>query len=445
MDPKQIRRWGVPLAITVVLGVIAATLSSARDPQTESSAGRRETTVTVAKRDFIHTIRLSGTVEAVESTTVAAPRLSGPSSTSLVITKLVKGGTTVQPGDLLVEFDRQAQLTNALDRRAEFSDLEQQIRKREAEEMAARARDDSELKQADSAVTRAELEMAKNEMLPKIQAEKNTQALEQAQARREQLRTTYDLKRRAAQADLRILEIRRDKAANAMKMAEMNASRMEVRSPIAGLAVIRSMWKSQGQAEILEGEEVRAGVPVVDIVNPSKMRVRVRVNQADITALRQGQPMRVGLDAYPDLSFGGRIAQISPLAVTSTLSPKVRYFVMLAEVDGAHEKLMPDLTASLDVELARVPAAVVVPRDAIRRDGTRMLARVRQGSSFEDREVSIGAASAHEIVITAGLQEGAVLERNVCALDGATCTLPAESPAAAGTPGSVPVAGADVK
>ena len=57
---------------------------------------------------------LEPTVEAVESTTVAAPRLSGPSSTSLVITRLVKAGTIVRPGDVLVEFDRQAQLAAAL-------------------------------------------------------------------------------------------------------------------------------------------------------------------------------------------------------------------------------------------------------------------------------------------------------------------------------------------
>jgi HlyD family secretion protein len=418
MDLPPMRRWAVPAIVITVLAGVAITLPSAHDPQAGATGDRRENTFTVAKRDFVRSLRLSGTVEAVESTTVAAPRLSGPSSSSLVITRLVKAGTTVLPGDLLVEFDRQAQLSTALDRRAELNDLEQQIRKRQAEENAARARDDSELKQADSAVSRAELEMAKNEMLPKIQAEKNAQALEQAQARRQQLIATYDLKRKAAQADMRILEIRRDKAANAMKMAETNASRMEVRSPIGGLAVIRSMWKSNGQAEILEGEEVRAGVPVVDIVNPLKMRVRVRVNQADINDLRPGQPVRVGLDAYPDLSFGGRISQISPLAVTSTLSPKVRYFVMLAALDGAHEKLMPDLTASLDVELSRTPGALVVPRDAIRQNGDRTIARVRQGSSFEDRDITIGALSAHEAVVTAGLQEGAVLERNLARTSG---------------------------
>jgi len=412
MDPSTIRRWGLAALLVAAVGGGAATMLSSRQPEV-SGSGRSQATYTVARRDFVKSIRLSGTVEAVESTTVAAPRLAGPSSTSLVITRLIKAGTIVRPGDVLVEFDRQAQLATALDRRAELNDLEQQIRKRQAEENAARARDDSELIQADSAVTRAELEMAKNEMLPTIQAEKNTQALEQARARRKQLEKTYDLKRKAAQADLRILEIRRDKAANAMRMAETNASRMEVRSPIAGLAVIRTMWKSQGMAEILEGEEVRAGVPVVDIVNPSKMRVRVRVNQADINELKVGQPIRLGLDAYPELTFGGRITQISPLAVTSTLSPKVRYFVMLAEVDGSHEKLMPDLTASLDVELQRVPDTLVVPRDAILNDGERTVARVRQGASAEEREVTVAGVSAHEVAVTAGLSEGAVVERNI--------------------------------
>jgi multidrug efflux pump subunit AcrA (membrane-fusion protein) len=143
------------------------------------------------------------------------------------------------------------------------------------------------------------------------------------------------------------------------------------------------------------------------------MRVRVRVNQADINELKTGQPVRVGLDAYPDLHFNGRIAQISPLAVTSGLSPKVRYFVMLADIDGSHEKLMPDLTAALDVELDRIPGAVVIPRDAIRYDGTRAMVRVRDGSRSQDREVTIGAISAHEATVTAGLEDGTVVERNI--------------------------------
>jgi HlyD family secretion protein len=174
------------------------------------------------------------------------------------------------------------------------------------------------------------------------------------------------------------------------------------------------VWKSSAMSEIQEGEEVRAGVPFVDIVNPAMMRVRTRVNQADINGLRVDQPVKVGLDAYPDLFFKGRVAQISPIAVTSTLNPKVRNFVVLIDVHGSHANLMPDLTASLDVELAREPGALVVPRDTIRYDGEgRAFVRVKSGDDFEERSVTVGTMNAHEAVVTAGLDEGAVVARNV--------------------------------
>jgi HlyD family secretion protein len=412
---KSIKPGYLLAATAVVFLVGAAAFISARDPQTPSQPSRgRDATATIARRDFVRLVRLSGTVEAVQSTTVAAPRLSGPNSNSLVVMKLIRPGTRVRPGDLLVEFDRQDQLKNALDRRAELTDLEQQIRKKDAEGRAARAKDDSEMQQAQSALSRAELEMIKNPMIAKIQAEKNEQALEEARAKLKQLKTTYDLKRLAAEADLRVLQIRRSKAESAMRQAESNATRMEIHSPIEGLAVVRTVWKSSAMSEIHEGEEVRAGVPVVDIVNPAIMRVRTRVNQADINGLRVGQPVKVGLDAYPDLFFGGRVAQISPIAVTSTLNPKVRNFVVLIDVTGSHANLMPDLTASLDVELERVPGALVVPRDSLRYDGEgRAFVRVKRGDDYEDRAVTVGTVNAHEAVITDGLDDGAVVARNV--------------------------------
>ena len=408
-------RFWIPAGVIGLGLAIGAVLLSARDPDTAAPTERRQTTSTVARRDFVRSIRIAGTVEAVQATTVSVPRLQGQGTTtmSLVITRLIRPGSLVKPGDLLVEFDRQDQLKNALDRRAELSDLEQQIKKKEAEERAARARDETALQAAETALTRAQLDMLKNELLPKIQAEKNTLAHEEAQARLALLKTTYDLKRRAAEADIKILQIRRDRAENAMKQAETNANKMSIASPIEGMAVLRTIWKSNTMAEVQEGEEVRAGMPIVDVVNPASMRIRAKLNQADVNELRPGQPVAIGLDAYPDLSFQGRVTQISPLAVRSTMSPKVRTFVALVEVLGSHPKLMPDLTASLDVELAREPNAVVVPRDSIRYDGEQALVRVSKGSSFEERPVTIGSLNAHEAVVTSGIQEGVTLARNV--------------------------------
>ena len=400
----------------IALVVVAAGLSlRARVP--EQSGGGTAATAVVRKGDFLRTVRLAGTVEAVQATAIQAPRLSGQNNNSLVIMRLIKAGTSVRPGDALVEFDRQDQLRNALDRRAELNDFDQQIKKRTAEEVAARASDESTLKQAQSTLERARNELVKNDMLPRIQAEKNKLAFEEAEARLTQLQETFELKRRAAAADIKILEIRRNRAETNMKQAESNAERMLISSPLPGVAVVKTTWKNGGNmVEFMEGDEVRPGQPVVEVVNPAVMRVRARVNQADMTDLRVGQPVSVGLDAYPELTFNGTVDQISPIGQQSTLSPKVRNFIVLILVKEAHPNLMPDLTASLDVELDRQRGVLVVPRDAVVQEGEHAYVRVQRGGRFDRQDVTLGALNTHEAVVTGGLQEGVTVARNAAAL-----------------------------
>jgi HlyD family secretion protein len=386
-------------------------------PAAETPHDAANATVKVARKDFVRSRRLNGTVEAVESTSIPAPRLAGQNNNSLVIMRLVDNGATVKPGDALVEFDRQDQIRNALDRKADLTDLEQQIKKAEAEEIAATASDESALQQARDAEAKARLELIKNDLLPRIEAEKNTLTYEQAQATLKQLEETYGLKRAAAAANIRGLEIRRDRAAQTMKQAEANADKMLIVSPLPGVAVIKTTWKNGGApVEFIEGDEVRPGQPVVEVVNPAAMRVRARANQADVNELRAGQRVRVGLDAYPSLTFDGSITQISPIAQQSTLSPKVRTFVVLVLVNRSHPNLMPDLTASLDVELERTPAALVVPRDALIVDGDQTYAMVQRGGAFERQPVSVGTLAATEATVRSGLQEGVTIARNAAAL-----------------------------
>ena len=90
----------------------------------------------------------------------------------------------------------------------------------------------------------------------------------------------------------------------------------------------------------------------------------------------------------------------------------MRNFIALIAVDGAHPNLMPDLTASLDVEIERQPRALVVPRDALRFDGEQVFVRVRRGNDVADQTVTVGSMNAHEAVVTSGLTDGAVVERN---------------------------------
>src|SRR5262245_65626305 len=78
-------------------------------------------------------VRLKGSIEPVRSHPVIVPRLTGSGNGTLVIVHLVKPGTRVSKGDLLIEFDRQTQLKNAHDRRAEYLDFVEQMNRKRGE------------------------------------------------------------------------------------------------------------------------------------------------------------------------------------------------------------------------------------------------------------------------------------------------------------------------
>ena len=395
----------IALAVIVVVARKSAGSRSAIGAQTARMAF-------VEQKDFVNKVRVHGIVEAVESHTIAAPRLSGQGLNTLIITRLVKNGSAVHQGDVLVEFDRQAQLKNVLDKEAEYKGLVAQIAKKEAEQAAARAADETELKKAEDALKTAELEVKKNEIVSKIDAEKNMENLEQARATFQQLTQTFDLKRLAAKAEKRILEIQRDRALTAMKWAQSNTQKMLVHSSMDGVAVINSMWKGGSMSDVQEGDEVRAGFPFMQVVNPARMQIRAKVNQADIEELRQGQSVRIGLDAYPELVFGGRVESIAAVAQTSTFSGKARTVIVLFTINGTDPKLMPDLSSSVDIEVDRQPNALVAARDTVLHENGKNFVMVKSGSGYDKREVKLGAANDAEQVIVSGVQKGAELMRN---------------------------------
>ena len=198
-----------------------------------------------------------------------------------------------------------------------------------------------------------------------------------------------------------------------MKSAEDNAERMVVKSPIPGVVVMRMVWRGKGQVEIQEGEEARPGMPIMQVVDPAAMQVRVKVNQGDVHVLQAGQPARVSLDAYPDLHFTGRVEQVTPVGTTSMLTNRVRNFVAIVSIQGSHPKLMPDLSAAVDVELERKDNVVVVPRDAVvKENGTRSACACSM-ATLRARDRYARAMNDYEVVVASGLEPGSIVQRHV--------------------------------
>jgi len=297
-------------------------------------------------------LRLTGTTEAIHTRSIVAPMLAGERFGTLTLTKLATSGTRVHQADLLAEFDRQAQMREFVDKQAEYVDLANKTTEAQAKEVTERAKDETEIGQAQSALSKAQLEMQKVELLSKIDAEKADEALEEAQTTLQQLRATFDLKRQAAQAGIRLLEIQRDRAKQVMDHAQANAALMQIRSPIDGIIVLNTIWKQGKMGEVQEGDQIRPGIAFMQVVDPSRMQVRALVNQEDFLALRMGVPARIHLDAYPELVFSGKLEEMAPIARTGDFSSKLRTFSVVFSIQGSDTRLMPDLSAAVDVNPA---------------------------------------------------------------------------------------------
>jgi multidrug resistance efflux pump len=258
----------------------------------------------------------------------------------------VSNGSRVRAGDALVVFDTQAQIKNILDRQAEYDGLERQIQRKQADHIAALATDETELKGAELDVQAALVEMRKNDLIPQSQAKINMANLAEAEAKYKLLLDTLELKREARAAELRILEIQRDRAKLAVDQAENNIEKMTLRSPMDGLVVLSQISKGTRQVYPQAGDEFSSGRGIMTVVDTERMRVAATLSQSDVSRVYAGQPAEVRLDAYPELVFRGRVEQISPIG---TGTRRLRRFSIIVSIEESHPNLLPDLTASVDL------------------------------------------------------------------------------------------------
>lgn len=341
------RLWAAVVVIPVVAAVAVFVLLGPRSQREQSTKAHSSG---AANAPF--TLRLNGKTEAVRSRAILAPLVAGQQVGTLTIVRLIPSGTRVKQGDLLVEFDREAQLRDAIDKQAQADDQNSKVLEAQAAEDAARAKDETDIQTAQSALSKAELEIQKVELMSRIDAEKAREDLDQSRATLTQLKETFDLKRKAAQASIRILEMQRDRTRETMLHAQSNAALMQIHAPLDGIVVFNTIWKQGNMGEVQEGDQVRPGVPFMQVVDPSAMQVHVQVNQEDLMALKVGQTARVHLDAYPDLQFSGKLESIDPMGKRGDFSAKLRTFSAIFSIDGADARLMPDLSAAVDIATA---------------------------------------------------------------------------------------------
>jgi multidrug resistance efflux pump len=275
-----------------------------------------------------------GELRAVRSTTLIAPNLFG----TVQVTKLASLGSFAKEKDLIVEFDDAEVLARLEEKQLEIDQVDERIKKQQADLNIRDNQDQVELLRARYAVRRAELEVKRNELLPAIDQKKNELNLDEAKRRLKQLESDIKSRREQAQAEMAVLRETRRKAVLELDRERQRLSQVKLLSPMSGLVAIRQNRQSgfffpgMSIPDIREGDQVQPGMMVADILDLSELEIVAKVGELDRANLREGQEVSIRLDAIGEKSFSGRIKSMSGTASANIFSgdPSKKFDVLFS-------------------------------------------------------------------------------------------------------------------
>lgn len=279
-------------------------------------------TAKVRRGDVIIRAYSRGELRPVRSVTLIAPNLFS----TVQVTKLAPLGSLARDKDLIVEFDdsdRRATLQETL---LEVDQIDEQIKKAEADLAIRTNQDQVDLLKARYAVRRAELEVQRNELLSAIDAKKNVLNLEEARRRLKQLESDVKSRQEQARAELAVLREQRNKSMIDVSRERQRIAQAKVLSPMTGLVAIRPnrtdrfYFPGMQVPEISEGDTLQPGVPVADVLDLSELEIAAKVGELDRANMREAQEALIQLDAMPEKRFHGRIKSMSGTATANVWS-----------------------------------------------------------------------------------------------------------------------------
>jgi len=193
-------------------------------------------------------------------------------------------------------------------------------------------------------------------------------------------------------------------AERSVDIARQNIENCTIRAPFEGIIVSKDAQPGEMVSPISAGGGyTRTGIATV--VDMGSLEVEVDVSESYIARVTPGQRVETVLDAYPDWRIPSTVRTVIPTADRQKATVKVR--IRFDELDP---RILPDMGVKVSF-LEGAPdslaaAAVLIPRDAVHRDGEQSYVFVAKDGRAERRAVRTSRERGTDIEIIAGLRPG---------------------------------------
>ncbi len=404
----------------------------------------------VARRaEYVHDVLVKGELESSASMDVKC-EVEARNFWQTKILEIVPEGDHVEEGDLLVRLDSspledlysQQQITcntseaRVVEAQADFETakiaLEQYV---EATYVERRQDIESRVFVAEEMVRRAErnIEYSKKLLakgyITELQVQADEFAVEKAAKELEKVRTEMSvlddytrvkmekyLSSRITTLEARVQSYEHSHQLNLDELEHIREQigKCEIQSPGAGNVVYVHLHHGDHSHIIEEGAQVREHQVIIRIPDPKEMRVKCKIPEDKITAVRPGLPVTIRLDAFANLEVVGDVRRVNEYPEVNRWMPTKEYEALInldaQSVESQSVDLKCGMTADVTVCLDRIDdeslLPLQVPLQAVIEHGSRHYCLTYESGEFETREVKVGADNDMSVIITDGLEAG---------------------------------------
>ncbi|HXZ27501.1 MAG TPA: efflux RND transporter periplasmic adaptor subunit [Terriglobales bacterium] len=323
------RRW---LLLLIVALVVVLTAAFFLKPKNEV----QYFTTKVDRGDIHQVVQATGTINAVITVQVGS-QVSG------TIAKLYADfNSKVKQGQVIAEIDPRLFEGAVLQARADYQN---------AVANAAAAKANLEKAQATAVQTKADYDRTV------VLAQKGVmsqQQLDLAKANAD----TAEAAVSATQAQLVQANAQTAQKKAAVTVAETNLNYCTIRAPIDGVVVARNVDVGQTVASSLQA-------PTLFTIaqDLTKMQVYAQTDESDVGQIQMGQPATFTVDAFPGQMFKGKVSQIR---LNATVVQNVVTYNTIVDFDNPDMKLLPGMTAYVNIPVANAGGVLKIPNGALR-------------------------------------------------------------------------------
>lgn len=368
--------------------------------------------IPVQKGIFVSEVFSTGQLQAENATHIQVPEELSSRRINIFeikVTEIVEEGTVVQEGDFVASLDYSAVeeiKTTATE------ELERAIQSLQD------ARIDTNINMSNlrdgllnARVEVEEKKLILDQSIYESPAVKRQAALdlERAERNMEQLIRNYDLKEIQAQFSVQraIEEVRKQKE----KIEDIDKlfEALRIKAPKPGM-VIYSFDRFGNKIKV--GSSVSRWAPVIaELPDLSTMISKTFINEIDISKIKQGQNVIVGVDAFPEKNFKGKVIAVNNIGQMLP-NGDTKVFEVTIKLFSSDPQLRPAMTTSNVITTDSLLDVIYIPLDAVfKTDSTKFVYTYKK--QMIKQIVDVGSENANFVVINKGLSEGQEVLLNV--------------------------------